>query len=410
MLIPLAVLCTFTVFFVGWEIVQRHVRPELSIGWQHAMLTVRAAVVTAAASITVFALMRRQQRRLSATAADLHRILEARQQDPSAPVRFENPHLIHCRTVVDCDQADCPMYDAPGERCWQTMALKRSEGADTCAAVVIEGCHDCVVYRTSCPDKLIEVGESFNNLMFLLEREARQVSLMQAQMVEKEKMVAVGEIAAGIAHEVGNPLSSISSIVQMLRRNGAVGPAADQLGLIDTHIQRILTIVQQLVSFSKPSAEQWESVDVCQVLDEAVRLIKFDRRARDVETILDGPTSLPTTYGLKGQLQQVFINLALNALDAMPEGGRLTIRPRELHGNIIVSVEDTGSGIAPETGRRVFELFFTTKEPGRGTGLGLAVSYGIVQKHGGTVSFRSTMGEGTVFTVELPILYNPPDA
>ncbi|UCC30141.1 MAG: GHKL domain-containing protein, partial [Phycisphaerales bacterium] len=109
------------------------------------------------------------------------------------------------------------------------------------------------------------------------------------------------------------------------------------------------------------------------------------------------------------QLQQVFINLALNALDAMPNGGKLTIRVQKRRRNIIVRVQDSGCGIKPETGRQVFEPFFTTKEPGHGTGLGLAVSYSIVQKHGGSIDFNSTVGQGTVFTVQIPIAHRPPD-
>ena len=132
-------------------------------------------------------------------------------------------------------------------------------------------------------------------------------------------------------------------------------------------------------------------------------------RARSVDIDFQRAATSLETYGLKGQLQQVFINLSLNALDAMPTGGRLMIRSEAKRGNISVQVRDTGGGITPETGRKVFEPFFTTKEPGHGTGLGLAVSYGIIQKHGGTIDFSSTPGEGTVFTVQIPILVNAPE-
>jgi two-component system NtrC family sensor kinase len=119
--------------------------------------------------------------------------------------------------------------------------------------------------------------------------------------------------------------------------------------------------------------------------------------------------SLPATWAIPGQLEQVFINLSLNALDAMPEGGTLTVRSHQENGRIEVRIEDTGAGIPPEIGRRVFEPFFTTKEPGRGTGLGLSVSYGIVQKHRGTIDLESTVNRGTVFTVRLPVLETLPE-
>lgn len=409
MLIPLAVLCAFTVLFVGWEVVERHLFPTMSVGLRHALLTVRAGVVTAVASSVVYLLMRRQQRRLSNTAGQLARLLESGRTDASDMGRFENPHLVHCREVIGCDQADCPMYNSPGERCWQVMALSRAVQDGLAPAVEIDKCHECEVYRRSCPDKLTELGESFNNVIFLLEQQAEQVGRMRTQMIEKEKMVAVGQIAAGVAHEVGNPLSSISSIVQMLQRKQSSAVVGEQLDLIETHIERISAIVRQLVGLARPRPEQWELVDIGRILEAAVRLIAFDRRARKVDVDFEPPTSLPRTYGLKGQLEQVFINLSLNALDAMPDGGKLTIRAENTRGGIILRVTDTGDGIALETGRRVFEPFFTTKEPGHGTGLGLAVSYGIVQKHGGTIAFSSTAGKGTVFTVQIPVLDKPPD-
>lgn len=406
-LIPLAVLCTFAVLFVGWEVAERHLFPAMSIGTRHALLAVRAAVVTTVASSIVYLLMRGQHRRLSMTGEQLSRLLESHQKNEPGPHRFDNPHLVHCREVVDCDQTSCPMYNSPGERCWQVTALSRAARELKAPSKEIEECHECEVYRLSCPDKLTELGENFNNLMFLLEEESEQVGRMRAQMLEKEKMVAVGQIAAGIAHEVGNPLSSISSIVQVLQRNGGTEGVPKQLDLIQAHIHRISTIVRQLVTMARPGAEQWELVAIGPILEDAVRLVAFDQRARRVEIDVETSQSLPQTYALRGQLEQVFINLSLNALDAMPNGGKLTIRAESERGNIIVRVRDTGSGIVPETGRRVFEPFFTTKEPGRGTGLGLAVSYGVVQKHGGTIDFRSTSGVGTEFTVQLPVLDEP---
>jgi signal transduction histidine kinase len=222
-------------------------------------------------------------------------------------------------------------------------------------------------------------------------------------------MAAVGQIAAGIAHEVGNPLSSISSIVQMLKRAGDGAPTAERLDLIQTHIRRISMTVRQLVTLARPVACRWEQIDLGPILEEAVRLIVFDRRARTVEIDFPSAHSLPLTYGMPDQLQQVFINLLLNALDSMPEGGKLTIRSQNRRRHIAVRIQDTGCGVAPEVGRRIFEPFFSTKPPGEGTGLGLAVSYGIVQKHGGDIDFVSTPGEGTAFTVLIPIIDRVPD-
>jgi len=413
---PVALVCLFAILSVGLEVVFRHWFPGMALGWHHAALTVWGAVVALVAYAIVYVPMRRQQHRLTATAEELTRVVQSYLANigsgrPAASGRhpFENPHLAHCRKVLDCDRFDCPMHDSPGKRCWQVMALRRAHDPYS-ARVEIEECLKCRVFRESCPDKLTELGESFNNLVFLLEEGGEQVGRLRAQIIEKEKMAAVGQIAAGVAHEVGNPLSSISAIVQMLRRGRSDPAMTEQLDLIQTHIQRISAIVRQLVTMARPTAENWEWIDVGKVLDEAVRLISFDRRARNIEIVFEPPRQPLGTCGLRGELQQVFINLAINALDAMPEGGRLRIRiyPDAACGRIITSFEDTGGGIPPETGRRVFEPFFTTKEPGHGTGLGLAVSYGIVQKHGGTIDFRSVPGQGTVFIVELPVLRRPP--
>ncbi len=407
-LIPPAVVSTFAILFVGWEVAERYFFPTLPVGTRHALLTLRAGVITAVASATVYLLMRRQQRLLACTAERITRILESYAARRSSTERFENPNLAHCREVLSCQRRDCVMYDSPGRRCWQVMALLGNVGDKHVPEVTLQRCHECEVYRRSCPDKLTELGESCNNLMFLLEGEARQVGSMRAQFVQKEKMVAVGQLAAGIAHEVCNPLSSISSIVQMLKRARSQRPNTEELDLIETHVQRISSTVRQLVSLSRPSAEHWECADIGDILDDVVQLVTFDGRARQVEIVFERSRSLPRTFVLRGQLDQVFINLSLNALDAMPSGGRLCVCAEERDGSIVARVEDSGCGIAPEIARRVFEPFFTTKEPGRGTGLGLAVSYNIVEKHGGSIDFTSTPGKGTTFSVEIPILSEAP--
>lgn len=415
--VSVVVLVVLASLMVGGDVIQRHLLSDVSTGVRHATLTAQALLLTLVTSTGVYMVMRRQKRALIATAEQLTRVLESYQATPNVPARFENPHLVRCRDVLPCDHRDCPMYEGGHERCWQALALSHASRDDVSPATAIQHCLSCPVYRLSCPDELTELGESFNNLMFLLEAEAGKVGRMRAHLVEKEKMVAIGQIASGIAHEIGNPLSSISSIVQMLKRSKSDSyPRGDgQLDLIETHIQRISMIVRQLGKLAHPGAERWERVDIAQTLDEAVRLISFDRRARGVEVDFERPMFLPPTYGIRGQLQQVFINLLLNALDAMPPGAgdgivrRLMVRGEVAGSTLLLRMADTGIGIDPAIGRRVFEPFFTTKDPGRGTGLGLAVSYGIVQKHGGSIDFESVVGKGTVFTVRLPVLDAPPE-
>jgi signal transduction histidine kinase len=403
------VLGLITVAFIGWEVIESHLFPTMSTGLHHFLLTIRALLTTLIGCFVVYYLMHRQQLRLSRTAERLANLLESYLADPNTSERFENPHLRHCKEVLDCKYTECPMYDSPGERCWQVMALSGTDQDHVSPGMEIQKCHECDVYRLSCPDEFTELGESFNNLMFLLQEEAKSLGHMRAQMVEREKMASIGQLASGLAHEIGNPLSSISSIVQVLRRSGVNGFMTEQLNLIQTHIQRITGTVHQLGRLSRPGVDRWDLIDVGKALEETVLLISFDRRAGNVEIVFEPPKSLPNTYGLTGQLEQVFINLSLNALDAMPEGGVLTIKAWNTRSNIVVEIQDTGCGMSPEMGRRIFEPFFTTKEPGTGTGLGLSVSYGIVQKLRGTIEYSSTLGKGTVFTIYLPIMEKKPD-
>jgi len=407
--IPLAILCTVSVAFVGWEVIAHTMFPDLSTGMRHFTLTLLVALVTAGGCSVVYILMRKQQRRLSRVAEELTRLLESYMDDPDTPERFENPHLIHCTDGFDCILTDCAMHELPDERCWQVMALKRAEQDHEKTSIEIKKCHACKIYRQSCPDELIELGENFNNLLFLLGEESAGLERMRSQMVEKQKMVSIGQLASGIAHEVANPLSSISSIVQILKRSGVNGAMTKQFDLIQTHINRITGIVRKLGKLARPGGERWERINVGAALNEAVRLISFDQRAKNVDIRFDHPEDLTDSYGIPGHLDQVFINLCLNALDAMPDGGVLTIVARQKHDSITVEIRDTGCGVPPDVGRRIFEPFFTTKQPGRGTGLGLSVSYGIVQGHGGTIDMESNEGEGTAFLVNLPILHEPPD-
>lgn len=397
------------VLFVGADVIEHHVFPNMPTVWRHGLLALRATLVTSIGLAIVYTVMRRQRERINATAELLARRLEAFRSNATNAARFENPHRVHCREVRDCQRSDCPMFNASDRPCWQVVALSKTPWDGRPPNVTVQRCHECDVYRASCPDGLTKLGESFNSLLFMLEEEAEQVRRMHAQMVEKEKIVAIGQLAAGIAHEIGNPLSSISSIVQMLKRRPGSDGTPKQLELIQKHIQRISTTVRQLAGLAHPGTERWEPVDLTTTLQEAVSLVSFDRRARRVKIAREAPETLPTTYVLRGQLQQVFINLLLNAFDAMEGGGVLKIRAKPQGRSIAFEFEDSGCGVPPEIARRIFEPFFTTKEQGRGTGMGLAVSYGIVQKHGGALDFTPRPGGGTIFRVEIPVTDRPPE-
>ncbi len=228
-----------------------------------------------------------------------------------------------------------------------------------------------------------------------------------------EKLAAIGRLAAGVVHEINNPLATISACAEALESRVAEGvfeksPAVDDLreylGLIRSEAFRCKTITNGLLDFSRTRSTEYTEVDLGNVISSAARLLSHQKRGDRIEFRIDTPPDLPVVSGDPGQLQQVIIALASNAIDAMPIGGILKITSRRREENVFVEVSDTGAGIPPENTGKIFEPFFTTKELGKGTGLGLAVCYGILTEHGGSLDVQSTVGVGTTFTITLPAI------
>jgi signal transduction histidine kinase len=233
----------------------------------------------------------------------------------------------------------------------------------------------------------------------------RELQEAQAHLLHQEKMAAFGLLAAGIAHEVGNPLTSISSLVQVLQRRDCDGYTRDKLSLVNGQLQRIQMTLRELINFSRPASAAWARVGMDEILAEARNIAKYYKRTKGRTIELQVPPDLPPLYGVRDQLVQVFLNLVLNAIDATGPGGRIEVTAAR-HGNgLEVTVRDNGSGIAPGHAARLFQPYFTTKK--HGTGLGLFVTRTLVTDHGGTVTFESTPGRETVFRVRLPL--EPPE-
>ena len=227
-----------------------------------------------------------------------------------------------------------------------------------------------------------------------------------------EKLAAVGRLAAGVVHEINNPLATISACAEALEsrvEEGEFGASEEvedlkeYLGLIRSEAFRCKSITMSLLDFSRARSSERMEVDLTETIRSSARLLTHQKRNKDVEIKLDIPDSLPTVDANSGQIQQAIIALATNASDAMPDGGTLTFRAFEQNNRVVIEVQDTGVGISPEDMSKIFEPFFTTKEVGKGTGLGLSVCYGIISEHGGRVSVRSNLGQGTTFSIFLPI-------
>jgi PAS domain S-box-containing protein len=235
-------------------------------------------------------------------------------------------------------------------------------------------------------------------------RDLTDIKMKEEQIQQSERLATVGHMAAGVAHEVGNPLTAISSLVQVCQRKTDDEFIQDQLKKVRDHIQRINKIVRDLVDFSRPSSMQSENVQINEIIESAVGLLQHDARCRDVEFEMNLSPQLPLVSCVPDQIHQVLVNLLLNSVDAMEEedNPKVTILTEEQDGMAKLTVSDIGKGIKEEHKSRIFEPFFTTKEVGSGTGLGLSVSHGIINKIGGSIQVESDYGEGTTFIIKLP--------
>lgn len=223
------------------------------------------------------------------------------------------------------------------------------------------------------------------------------------RLMRADKLAAMGTLAAGVAHEVNNPLASISSLVQMMRSENGSEETHERLDLIQTQIQRITQVTRDLTDFARARPEAKAAVSINEVIETALRLAEFDSTFQKLKITKDLSDELVRLPADANQLQQVFLNIFLNARDAMPDGGELSVRTRNGDGEVSVEISDTGIGINSDNAKQVFDPFFTTKQPGKGTGLGLAVCYGIVTAHGGRLELKQNESGGATFVVKLPV-------
>ncbi|MGB6689617.1 MAG: ATP-binding protein [Terracidiphilus sp.] len=246
--------------------------------------------------------------------------------------------------------------------------------------------------------------------IILVDDITERVSL-EAQLAQADKLSSIGLLAAGVAHEINTPLAVISSYAQMLskqmRGDSRLGPVLDK---ITQQSFRAAEIANGLLNFSRTSTTEFRDTNLNQVIRDTLSLLEHQFKTAQIAVDLDLAAELPAIHGNPGKLQQVFLNLLLNAKEAMPGGGRLRVTTL-VNGHVEAVVSDSGAGIAPEHLKRIYDPFFTTKtapKPGdkRGTGLGLSVSYGIIQEHAGKIHVESAVGAGTTFHLEFPLLRN----
>lgn len=246
--------------------------------------------------------------------------------------------------------------------------------------------------------------DSYENLEKKVEERTEDLRRAQFQIMHQEKMASLGLLAAGIAHEIGNPLTSISSLTQLLKRRLKDETNLNYLSTIMKNIDRISKIVRELVDFSRPSNYEAKLTDINEIARAAIGIVKYDSRSKHLNFSLNLSPNLPRIVLVADQLLQVFINILFNAVDAMEGfGNDLSLKTFRQDNHIVIEITDTGCGIPESEINKIFEPFYTTKEVGKGTGLGLSVSYGIIRNFNGDITVHSKVGQGSTFTIKLPI-------
>ena len=226
---------------------------------------------------------------------------------------------------------------------------------------------------------------------------------MQQQLLTSEKLASIGLLSAGVAHEINTPLTGISSYVQILQKKLSTSSHSQVLEKIEAQTDRVAKIVKNLLNFARnPSESAFQKVDLSENLQEIISLIDYKLKNMNIDLVLDIQPIKPI-WAQGERIQQVFINIILNAMDAMPDGGKLKIKLSHEDNQAVVMIEDSGTGIKSQHLPHIFDPFFTTKGIGKGTGLGLSISYAIIKEHEGRISVDSESGKGSRFAIFIPM-------
>ncbi len=361
-------------------------------------------------------------------------------------IRFYNPVLKNCYEVKNCTNDDCACHGKESMRCWQIAGTLCDGEIPGDFAKKYESCSECEVFKAATLDPIYQIGEYFNNMMHALqmknnelEEAYKEISYTQAKVVQQEKMATIGQLAAGVAHEVNNPTGFISSNLGTLDRYSNrlaefINVQSEELesvqspetleklkgirkklkidyviedinDLIKESLEgadRIKNIVQNLKSFARVDESDCKPADINECIESTLNIIWNELKYK--ATIEKEYGELPLTRCYPQQLNQVFMNLLVNAGHAIEKQGEIKIKTWNGDGFVNVLISDTGQGIPEDKVDKIFDPFFTTKEAGIGTGLGLSISHDIVKKHEGDISVETKFGEGTKFTVKIPVV------
>lgn len=265
-------------------------------------------------------------------------------------------------------------------------------------------------------DEIGLLALSINKMAKDLKKGKEEFESAYKRLSQLDRLMALGTMAAGVAHEINNPLGIISNYVQILLKNSSLDPSVrGDLLLIEEEIHKMGEITKGLLNFSRESEMKKTLIDLNEVLRKSSSLLKFQLRSQSIQLIENYNDRLPLVLGDANHLQQAFLNIMLNSIQSMPDGGELKLRTdgydgdsaKKSNGRVVIEFSDTGSGIETKYLDKIFDPFFTTKGVGSGTGLGLSISYGIIKEHGGNIDVKSRLGKGTLVKIVLPVLVDP---
>ncbi|MFA5801911.1 MAG: ATP-binding protein [Thermoleophilia bacterium] len=366
-------------------------------------------VAVAIENTRLFEKMEEHNLELAMATTEIASLISEAEKDRSFNTRYQNPNLIRCWESKECGQQDCPAYGHEDNlRCWQVAGTHCGGEVQGVFAQKLGRCEKCEVFKAACPDRITLMGETFNNMMAVLEQKVEQQEELQRQLFSSSKLAAIGELAAGVAHEINNPLTGILGNTLLIKSYPQDAAAFEKrVSVIESETLRARDIVRNLLDFARQGDLERTPAAIDGLIEHTLFLMHHQAELGSVKINTRFDDALPQVVIDANQLKQVFINIIHNAIQSMPDGGVLDITSRVQGGGdkriMEIAFADTGIGMDMHAASRVFDPFFTTKRVGEGTGLGLSVSQRIVSDHGGEITVESEPGSGSVFTVTLPV-------
>ncbi len=331
------------------------------------------------------------------------------------------PAKLSCWRFMCCEKQDCPAYGDSLHRCWYVSGSSGCAGSEKAFAQRLESCRSCTVYRTNSGDEIQRLAEHFDLMAMILKRRMEDLNTLQERMIQSQKLESLGQLAAGVAHELNTPLGIVLGYSQLMLKDIPVDSEHHEwLKIQEKHLRICKRIVADLLRFARTTETDKKTLDLNDLLDQVTSVVEHTFGLQKISIERRFAAELPLIFGDREKLQQVFLNLLTNAHDAIGSEGQITVSTLvgAEKGEVVVAVADTGSGIPPDVMPNIFDPFFTTKPVGKGTGLGLSVTFGIVKDHGGhievvsrvsppnghsTASDRAERDRGTVFTLHFPV-------